>query len=59
MTSTHSTTTTNPAAKITPASVSRTPDRGYTLEVDHVTKRYGKHVVVDDLTFTVPSRRVG
>ena len=58
MTSTHSTTTTNPAAKITPASVSRTPDRGYTLEVDHVTKCYGKHVVVDDLTFTVPPGRV-
>ena len=25
----------------------------YTLEFEHVTKRYGHEVVVDDLTFTV------
>lgn len=36
------------------------PDRtaGYVLEVDHVTKRYGKNTVVDDLSFTVPPGRV-
>jgi ABC-2 type transport system ATP-binding protein len=28
------------------------------LEVDHVTKRYGDHTVVDDLTFTIPPGRV-
>ncbi len=58
MTSTHST--------ITPATVAtrpaqrelRTPDGEYTLDVEHVTKRYGKHVVVDDLSFTVPPGRV-
>ncbi len=31
---------------------------GYALQVDHVTKRYGKHAVVDDLSFTVPPGRV-
>ena len=30
----------------------------YPLEIEHVTKRYGKDVVVDDLTFTVPPGRV-
>lgn len=30
----------------------------YTLRVDHVTKRYGGHAVVDDLTFSVPPGRV-
>lgn len=31
---------------------------GYALEVEHVTKRYGDHTVVDDLSFTVPPGRV-
>jgi ABC-2 type transport system ATP-binding protein len=31
---------------------------GYTLEVDQVTKRYGKNTVVDDLSFTVAPGRV-
>lgn len=31
---------------------------GLALVVDHVTKRYGDQVVVDDLTFTVPPGRV-
>jgi ABC-2 type transport system ATP-binding protein len=30
----------------------------YPLEIEHVTKRYGHDVVVDDLTFTVPPGRV-
>jgi ABC-2 type transport system ATP-binding protein len=30
----------------------------YTLEVAHLTKRYGNHAVVDDLTFSVPPGRV-
>jgi ABC-2 type transport system ATP-binding protein len=30
----------------------------YTLEIDQVTKRYGREVVVDDLTFTVQPARV-
>ena len=30
----------------------------YTLEFEHLTKRYGKEVVVDDLTFTVQPGRV-
>jgi ABC-2 type transport system ATP-binding protein len=30
----------------------------YPLEIVHLTKRYGKDVVVDDLTFTVPPGRV-
>jgi ABC-2 type transport system ATP-binding protein len=31
----------------------RTPDTGDMIEVDHVTKRYGEKVAVDDLTFQV------
>lgn len=31
---------------------------GWSLTVDHVTKRYGSRTVVDDLTFTVPAGRV-
>lgn len=34
------------------------PDAGCTLRVDHVTKRYGSHTVVDDLSFSVPPGRV-
>ena len=30
----------------------------YPLEIEHLTKRYGHEVVVDDLTFTVPPGRV-
>jgi ABC-2 type transport system ATP-binding protein len=31
---------------------------GFGLDVEHVTKRYGDNVVVDDLSFTVPAGRV-
>jgi ABC-2 type transport system ATP-binding protein len=31
---------------------------GYALSVDHVTKRYGDHTVVNDLSFTIPPGRV-
>lgn len=31
---------------------------GYTVAVEHVTKRYGDNTVVDDLSFTVPPGRV-
>ena len=34
------------------------PGDGFHLEVEHVTKRYGDHVVVDDLSFRVPPGRV-
>jgi ABC-2 type transport system ATP-binding protein len=30
----------------------------YRIEVEHLTKRYGDHTVVDDLTFSVPAGRV-
>ncbi|HSP29659.1 MAG TPA: ATP-binding cassette domain-containing protein [Ilumatobacteraceae bacterium] len=30
----------------------------YIVKVDHVTKRYGDHIVVDDLSFSVPPGRV-
>jgi len=37
----------------------RTPDRaGHELEIEHVTKRYGHNVVVDDLSFRVRPGRV-
>lgn len=39
-------------------SAMRSPQEGYTLRVEHVTKRYGDSTVVDDLTFTVPPGRV-
>lgn len=49
----------------TPASTtSRSPEMtgsisgGYVLQVEHVTKRYGSHTVVDDLTFSIPPGRV-
>ena len=53
-------TTTAPSRTVdsTPA---ETPDRnvdGLPLQVDRITKRYGDHVVVDDLSFTVPPGRV-
>ncbi len=41
-----------------PSVVSRSTGDGYTVEVDHVTKRYGDNTVVDDLSFTVPPGRV-
>jgi ABC-2 type transport system ATP-binding protein len=38
---------------------SSTPTIGtYALQVEHITKRYGDHIVVDDLSFTVPPGRV-
>lgn len=36
----------------------RLPGDSYTVEVDHVTKRYGDNTVVDDLSFSVPPGRV-
>ena len=33
-------------------------DQSYALEVEHVTKRYGRNTVVDDLSFTVHPGRV-
>ena len=41
-----------------PGVPSRSTGDGYTVEVDHVTKRYGDNTVVDDLSFTVPPGRV-
>ena len=52
MTSIHSTTPTDHAVTTARATRSQIPDNGYRLDVDRVTKRYGKNVVVDDLTFT-------
>lgn len=37
---------------------SSTTEETYTVDVAHVTKRYGDHNVVDDLSFTVPPGRV-
>ncbi len=34
------------------------PVGDYRIEVEHLTKRYGDHTVVDDLTFSVPAGRV-
>ena len=42
----------------TPATGDRSTGGAYALEVDHVTKSYGDHVVVDDLSFTVEPGRV-
>ena len=41
-----------------PASAVEQRDRSYALQVEHVTKRYGRNTVVDDLTFTVQPGRV-
>ncbi len=59
MTLTSPTTTASPAPAAIPQHVeSSRPDGGYTLEVEHLSKRYGDQTVVDDLSFTVPPGRV-
>lgn len=58
MTTHHVTSTPATVAARDPVPGSVRLDGDYVLEVDHVTKRYGNHVVVDDLTFTVPPGRV-
>ena len=50
------TSTASPATS--PSTASRSTGDGYTVEVEHVTKRYGDNTVVDDLSFTVPPGRV-
>lgn len=50
-------------APIRTAAVAPNPSRSqpvdeYRIEVEHLTKRYGDHIVVDDLTFSVPAGRV-
>ena len=48
-----------PTPRTTARRVAPHPPGGvYTVEVAHVTKRYGDHTVVDDLSFTVPPGRV-
>lgn len=42
----------------TPAPAEAPPDDGIALTIDHVTKRYGRRTVVDNLSFTVRPGRV-
>ena len=58
MTQTSPTTRSPGGAPIAPRADGDRPDAAYTLCVDHVTKRYGDHPVVDDLSFSVPPGRV-
>ena len=37
------------------ATASSSTDGGHTVTVEHLTKHYGDHTVVDDLSFTVPA----
>ena len=46
------------AADANPSTEYATPETGYSLEIEHVTKRYGGDTVVDDLSFTVKPGRV-
>jgi len=55
---TTSSTTTRPAAASPTVPIRSAIIAEHTLEVEHVTKRYGDHTVVDDLTFTVLPGRV-
>jgi len=41
-----------------PSGTNVDPRPGRSLEIDHVTKRYGRNTVVDDLSFTVAAGRV-
>jgi ABC-2 type transport system ATP-binding protein len=41
-----------------PRVTSAPPSDTYSVDVEHVTKRYGDHTVVDDLSFSVPPGRV-
>lgn len=50
------TTATTPASP--PAASTTSVAGAYPLKVEHLTKRYGDHTVVDDLSFTVPPGRV-
>ncbi len=59
MTLTSPDTTATTAPVVTPMRVDPpSSDGGYTVEVEHLSKRYGDHTVVDDLSFTVPPGRV-
>jgi ABC-2 type transport system ATP-binding protein len=59
MTSTGSDTTPTIVRPATSPRIEAPPAEGpYSLEVEHVTKRYGDRTVVDDLSFVVPSGRV-
>ena len=59
MTLTSPDTASTPVPAAVPRSVeSRPSDGGYTVEVEHLSKRYGDHTVVDELSFTVPPGRV-
>lgn len=58
MTQTSPTTRPPVVAPLAPRADGDRQDAAYTLRVDHVTKRYGDHTVVDDLSFSVPPGRV-
>jgi ABC-2 type transport system ATP-binding protein len=58
MTETTLTTTSTAAAGRSSGGAAPPPGDGYTVVVDHVTKRYGDNTVVDDLSFSVPPGRV-
>jgi ABC-2 type transport system ATP-binding protein len=58
MTETTPTTTSTASAASSLDGEARPPGGSYTVEVDHVTKRYGDNTVVDDLSFSVPPGRV-
>ena len=51
-------TTASPRSANTDRSDLPLPAGDYRLEVEHLTKRYGEHTVVDDLSFSVPAGRV-
>jgi ABC-2 type transport system ATP-binding protein len=48
----------DPSTDVRPEAGDLAPDDGIVLSIDHVTKRYGRRTVVDDLTFTVRPGRV-
>ena len=51
-------TTASPRSANTDRSDLPLPAGDYRLEVEHLTKRYGEHTVVNDLSFSVPAGRV-
>ena len=51
-------TVTGLARRTSPGSSEADPDPGLTLQVEHVTKRYGVTSAVDDVSFTVQPGRV-
>jgi ABC-2 type transport system ATP-binding protein len=46
------------AERTVPVPAEPRPEQGYALEVEHLTKRYGRKAVVQDLSFTVRPGRV-